>query len=114
MDDRGQLGSTRRLDNIGLNALYYRMEGVSCNIASILLLHNVSGYQRERERGSRIDIYPALIIGHSIWNGQMMMGPDQYLVEKFACRQRKDCGCLQNNILFDFGCRTLNLQVYHE
>lgn len=45
MDDRGQLGSTRRLDNIGLNALYYRMEGVSCNIARTLLLHNVSGDQ---------------------------------------------------------------------
>lgn len=50
MDDQGQLGSTRRFDNIGLNALYYRMEGVSCNIASILLLHKVSGDQRERER----------------------------------------------------------------
>jgi hypothetical protein len=49
VDDREQLGSTRRFNNIGLNALYYMMEGVSCNIASILLLHNVSGDQRERE-----------------------------------------------------------------
>lgn len=57
MDDQGQLGSTGQLDNIGLNALYYRMEGVSCNIASILLLHNVFGDQREREREVQESIY---------------------------------------------------------